>query len=1333
MQEILRTYLKRLTNLSGNNRSLLLLRLISQQFIDLHEFEFITKGGSFGIIESLIAGKAVVLGPVADAWDEDATKVSRKLRRLQRTDDFIFEERGSKDLYLGWPFVRGKLSDGTLIRAPLLFFPVEIRQEEKEWVLHLRGDGGTVFNKSFLLAYAHFNQIPVADEFLDRSFEDFDRDSTVFRTSLYQLLKESPVELHFNQDTFRDQLEKFREFRKDEFNEEYKDGGLKLFPEAVIGIFPQAGSYLVPDYIRLIEEEQAPDMDAFFAARSSIIPDAVQPHEERILSSLPVDAHQEKALQMIKNGYSLVVQGPPGTGKSQLICNLIADNIASGKRVLVVCQKRAALDIVYERLKKQQLDPFLGLVHDFRNDRKDIYEKIAYQIDHLDDYESRNNGLDAIQLERRFLQVCRSIDQLKEEFMDFRQALYDEGECGLSVKELYLTSHIHKDAVSLKQEYTHFHFAKVNDFRPKLLDYSAYAIAFEKKNHPWADRMSFARLQAGDFRKMKTMLEDIPQFKQNIEDRVEKILGHRITLQDCELILSRRDFIVEMLGVLKRERAYRYFRHMMSYPDQETDHLWLSNTERVMMECYTGRGPEKSIPSEELGHFQEIFQQGLEARSNFFKNIQWLLFSREKQTLASVFRANDVPMNSEGYEQMAELIDNRLNLEHNLTKLRAKKWLTEIPANYEKLQFQNWFHVQKLSVKAKLIFTSLRNFKEFMNVQVLSYDELREKFEALFDILKEIPVRKAEWLEYFTPSQLGKMISAPQLIEPMQVSLERDFESLREYDALKAGLLDVERDVIRRILDLEEVETAEDVGRIFDNSIRLAWIDHIETKYPVLRSVSSRTFQKKVVELQRLVEEKQQISNDMVLLKVRERLYEHVEYNRLNNRVTYRDLYHQVTKKRRIWPLRKTISEFHHELFDLIPCWLASPESVSAMFPMEPLFDLVIFDEASQCFVEKGIPAMYRGRQVVVAGDDKQLRPNDLYQVRYEEEDTGDEAALEIDSLLELVSRHLAEVRLKGHYRSKSLDLIEFSNQHFYDGKLVLLPQYEVVNSGEPAIEYRKVEGLWEENVNEPEATEVVSLAMDLIRNQPEKQVGIVTFNARQQQLILDRLDEALMESGMLWPEGWFVKNIENVQGDEKDIIIFSVGYAPDKKGNVRLQFGSLNAVHGENRLNVAVTRAREKIILVSSILPQQMKAGQTRNEGPKLLQKYLEYAWQVSRGEFSPAYPEDEPRDANWYLKNKLTDLREEGLEEVTLVEELPFADLTIREHGKYVGLILTDDDRFYRSSSVKEAHVYLPAILNEKNWYFTSFYSREFWQDPGRTREALMHFINLHRQSEK
>src|SRR5690606_2615685 len=256
-------------------------------------------------------------------------------------------------------------------------------------------------------------------------------------------------------------------------------------------------------------------------------------------------------------------------------------------------------------------------------------------------------------------------------------------------------------------------------------------------------------------------------------------------------------------------------------------------------------------------------------------------------------------------------------------------------------------------------------------------------------------------------------------------------------------------------------------------------------KYPVLRSASTLKMDDMQAELQRLSEEKLALSKEILLLRAREGICESIEYNRLNNRVTYRDLHHQVTKKKKIWPVRKLISEYYTELFKIVPCWLASPESVSAIFPMEQLFDVVIFDEASQCFAERGIPALCRGNQVLVAGDDKQLRPFELYQSRLEEDTEAPE--LEVDSLLELSSKYLETTYLRGHYRSKSLELIDFSNHHFYNNKLQLLPDKRILDLNEPAVEYRKVDGVWESQTNPQEAQQVVDVVMNYIKEYPEK------------------------------------------------------------------------------------------------------------------------------------------------------------------------------------------------------------------------------------------------------
>ncbi|UII23128.1 AAA domain-containing protein [Fulvivirga ligni] len=1335
MHDLLKSYLNRLTNLTANNRSLLLLRLPSEQYLDIQDFNFVTKGGSFEIIESLIAGKSLTLCAQMDSRDEEVNVVSRKLKKINRADKFIYDERGSKDLYVGWPFLRGKLADGTLIRCPLLFFPVEIQLVNNHWRMQPRNDAGVTLNKSFLLAYSYYNKVKIPDELLERNLEDFDTDSTVFRTALYQLFKDSAIEINFNQDNFQDVLQNFEEFKKADFDDNEKIGELKLYPEAVLGIFPQAGSYLVPDYMHLIGNNHVLDIEQFFENRSPFEKNEKQGpdyyflnsvEEEKTFTPFKMDAYQENALKAIKKGNSIVVQGPPGTGKSQLICNLISDHIAIGKKVLVVCQKRAALDVVYNRMEEKEMNDFLGLVHDFRNDRKDIYHKIAKQIERIDDYKIRNNGLDAIQLERKFLQVSRRIDQIIEEMEEFKFALFDESECGVAVKELYLTSDVEKPTVNLKQEYTHFRFEDLPAFINKLHYYAQYAERFNKTEYVWRERRSFEHFKISDQQRLMTILEEIPAYQEEISDKLEAVIGERWSFEDAELILQKRQFIIEMLGILKNPKAYEYFRHMMSYPDDETSNLWLSNTERVLVECYRGAGPETTLPADQLGRFQEALQRNLVARRSIFRLLQWKLFSKDKALIKRVLVANGLKGNRDGFNIMVEKIDNRLNLEHNLTKLKQRNWITAVPATYEKIHIQNWFHLQKLSVKAKLIFNSLRNFKEYFNVQKLSFAELQEKIEAIFSITKDIPAKRVEWETYLTPKQVSTLLSYPERGAEMMAVLKKDFDALCEYDKLKNEMTLQEMQVIDKVIDEVKEPSVEAVEELFQNSLRIAWIEHIETKYPILRSVSSLKFQKLEAELQNNVREKLNVSNDMLLLRARERTYENLEYNRLNNMVTYRDLHHQVTKKRRIWPLRKLIAEHYEELFKLIPCWMASPESVSAMFPMREMFDLVIFDEASQCFVERGLPAMYRGRQIVIAGDDKQLKPNDLYHVRYEEEDEDLDTALEVDSLLELGSQYLMSIQLQGHYRSKSLDLIDFSNRHFYGGNLRLLPDYDVINNNEPAIKYIKLDGVWENNVNAIEAEKVVDVLLDILDRTPFKDVGVVTFNAKQQQFILDHLDQRCADTGKIIPANWFVKNIENVQGDEKDIIIFSTGYAPNADGKMMMQFGSLNAANGENRLNVAVTRAREKIMVVSSIMPQQLKVEDTKNEGPKLLKSYLEYAWKVSEGEFKPSpYPEKK-HHSEWYLKKKLKEWNVTRGDVFTLEEELPFADLTVKSDDEHLGLIITDDDLYYQSISVKDLHVYTPFVLSKKQWDFKGIYSREYWSNREQVHELIYRFVN-------
>lgn len=1330
-KSILTTYLRRLTNLSGNNRSLFLPRLGSEQFIDLHELSQLQKEKSFTIIEALIAEKKKNICALADSRMEAVNEASKKLKKLSRLDQFLFEERGSRDLHVGWPFIRGKFSDGTLVRCPLLFFPVSIELEDNDWILRPREDADITFNKSFLLAHSFYHQLKADETLLEENFEEADRDSTVFRTYIYQLLQKSNLEINFNQDNYQNELATFQSFKKEEFEEAHFNGQLKLFPEAVLGIFPQSGSYLIPDYTDLIENNKIDDLENFFTALSeSKIDDQnflQQVKEEKVFPAFSMDAWQENALKAVKLGHSIVVQGPPGTGKSQLICNLIADGLATGKKILVVCQKRAALDVVYKRLSDHHMDDFLALVHDFKNDRKDIFKKAAHQIDHVDEYRNKNNSIDAIQLERKFLQISRGIDSITEELEDYKKTLFDESDSGFSAKELYLRSNMKEPAANLKQEYNLFTRSYTEEFLPKLIRYAGYGLQFNVPGHPWAERKTFASWSVVDLKVLNKLPQEVRKYFSDLQIELHQSLGTKPDWHHCEEFWKHKSRANEMLQNLNEETAYRFFLRALPFSDEETSTLWLANQARIIDECFKGAGVETSIKTEDLGQFQAALQRTMRTRRGILGKMRWEFFSKDKSLIKRTLVANELKANKEGFEILESKLDNRLNLEHNFSKLRTQSWVGEIPKDYTPETFRVWFESAQKGVRAKMIFHFIRGLQNFVDPVFLDLRGFNSKMEKLFKPLYNLQQKKNEWSQYLTYNQVEKIIKEIEYANQLQDAVQKDFDAICEFDKLHENFSEIEKTVIDRVRELAGTWEPEKLSTTFLNSVHLAWIDHLETKYPVLRIPSSGRMVNLERELKDLIHQKETISNEILLLRAREKVIDELEFNRLNNRVTYRDLHHQVTKKKKIWPIRKVVSEFEEEIFKLLPCWLTSPESASAIFPMREMFDLVIFDEASQCFAEQGIPSLYRAKQAVIAGDSQQLRPSDLYMTRWNEEDT-DHPDLEVDSLLNLGSRYLMSMTLQGHYRSQSLELIEFSNHHFYKNKLNLLPDRHAFNTSEPAISYYKVDGTWDEKTNLAEAEKIAELVLDYHRNQPQKQIGVVTFNAPQQILVQDVLEEKFSLLSISVPTSLFVKNIENVQGDERDIIIFSIGYAPDKKKKkMSAQFGSLNLTGGENRLNVAITRAREKIIIVASITADELKVDDTKNAGPKLLRDYLKFAWDTSNGSDTELKVEKlKSRKSNsLQLKTIMQELLPHRIEASIEDETVPFADLVVKKENTYTGLILTDDSHYLQSMSAKAWHAQTPHLFELKHWKYTFAHSRHYWMDANRFFNEVGKFV--------
>ena len=480
-----------------------------------------------------------------------------------------------------------------------------------------------------------------------------------------------------------------------------------------------------------------------------------------------------------------------------------------------------------------------------------------------------------------------------------------------------------------------------------------------------------------------------------------------------------------------------------------------------------------------------------------------------------------------------------------------------------------------------------------------------------------------------------------------------------------------------------------------------------------------------------------------------------------------KDYLYQISKKSKFWPIRKTMEVYSKFILTLFPCWLLSPENVSNLLPLtRNLFDIVIFDEASQVFIESTIPTIYRGKSIVVAGDDKQLRPSATFMKRYlgadpeTIEDYSVQAALEVDSLLDLAVSRYESANLTYHYRSRHQELIDFSNNAFYGGTLQVSPNISKNKTDRP-IERYKVKGKWIDRRNTEEAKKIVEILKNIFATRKNNEsIGIITFNSDQQSCIADMIDKTAAKDAEFRSDilkethrlengedtSLFIKNLENVQGDERDIIIFSIGYAENESGKLYTSFGSLSQEGGENRLNVAITRAKSKIIIVTSIEPEDLKVDNSKNMGPKLLQKYLMYTRAVAKGDdeearviLSEIHP-PEPKPEAMFTSVAAVEIQmKERLEKLGYKVDTGLGNNNNRislavydpDTDKYLVGVELDTDAFKESDSCLERDVYKPRFLEARGWTLVRVWCRDWWLYPNKVIKNITTLAEKNRKN--
>ena len=398
------------------------------------------------------------------------------------------------------------------------------------------------------------------------------------------------------------------------------------------------------------------------------------------------------------------------------------------------------------------------------------------------------------------------------------------------------------------------------------------------------------------------------------------------------------------------------------------------------------------------------------------------------------------------------------------------------------------------------------------------------------------------------------------------------------------------------------------------------WIDQVVSEDATLRSFIPGKHERTIGRFQELDEHVNALSRQVLKARIGQGV---PDPNGFGFDPEWGILAREISKKARHLPLRRLFEKIPNALFHLAPCVMMSPLSIAQhLAPNTKLFDLVIFDEASQIPVWDAIGALARGRQALIVGDPEQLPPTNFGERTIEDEENAEVEADQESILDECLSANLPARSLRWHYRSRFESLINFSNQRYYDGELVTFPP---ARTEDRALKYINVPngvyGRGASRQNPEEARAVVSEIVNRLQSPDfasrKSSLGVVTFNGPQQRLIEDLLDEARRANPGLEPffdpeqhhEPVFVKNLENVQGDERDVIIFSVAFGPDAAGRVSSQISSLNKRGGHRRLNVAITRARSELLVFATLRPEQIDLGGSNSRGIADFKLFLEYA----------------------------------------------------------------------------------------------------------------------------
>lgn len=1023
------------------------------------------------------------------------------------------------------------------------------------------------------------------------------------------------------------------------------------------------------------------------------------------------DSSQRKAIKASKKGESFVLEGPPGTGKSQTITNIIAEALYDGKRVLFVSEKKAALDVVLRKLTEAGLSDFCLPLHGNKANKKEVLLEI-----------NRVLHSDKSKVTEEALRALHGLDLEKKELSNYLR-LSGNMVASLSMPVYQVIGHaIHYQ----KYEAPLFRFEEI-----------------QKKDKAYLDAATGNLTEISSLTKeFGRILEDYPFYgvKEDCSD-YEKKIDFQIAVDNC----------LASIGEIKdKTEKILLYSHC-------------GNTVKAIKAAIESLSFFRSIPFYDAVLFHREQRENLR---NLIKDSEEKLLLRdtEKEEVLSLSEEDFLALDAKQYlEDFAMKYSSFLRVfkpsYHKTMKYlalksgKAKLNREEAISLLKKLK-----SYQKKENDAKEALASLDNLMEEKGrINEESLSSLHYSFDhserGIEDYYYEHPLSFSEYqklrkeIESLSMADFSSVEKLSLYFEEDKVSLEEETleelgcrlhrmkeefvhfgENMRLFRDIRIAKEETYYEFVSSYLKSELL--LDDFINTFKKCFYTQWAQFLLSCSPQMNGFQRPTNDSLVNDFIR----DDRLSFKISQSQIREACFDRIPDSYAIPGSLLSSFAQEANKKRNLPSIRVLMNKYGPLVQKIKPCFMMSPLTVSTFLGENMDFDLIVFDEASQVFPWDAIGAIYRGKQSIIVGDNRQMPPTSFFMAgmseNEEEESEGNDIA-SYESILDFAAT-FAHYRLQWHYRSKSEDLIAFSNENFYHGSLVTFPSAKRKKEGfgvdfyyvDAAVYNRKT------RVNEAEVERVIDLICEDVRKYPEDSLGVVVMNIAQQEKVMDALEKRSREDEVLkayldkeTKNPLFIKNLETVQGDERDRIILSVGYGRDEEGKLYHNFGPLNRQGGERRLNVAITRAKVNVQVVSSLHCYDIKEERITSVGPKLLRSYLEFA---ERGESLAVIDEEEREGEERYLEDEVEAFLEEQGYQVkrNLGCSKDRIDLAVSHPSlpEYVLAIECDTESYHKKKEARDRERLRREVLEGQGWHYYRIWSTDFFLHPEMEKKRLI-----------